>query len=256
MNSQRTQRTDERIVTALDLFKGADSVELKLTVPDSDERSTITALEMDVLDAQFRQVIFFDTPDLKLSRSGMVVRARRARKGGDTVIKLRPVAPADLPTKLRRSPSFTIEVDVMPGAFVCSGSLKRKVDNTEVKEVLRGKRPIRKLFLSDQRSLYRDHAPNGLDLDSLTPFGPITVAKLKFSPQSSSWRAVAEMWFYPDASRILELSTKCTHDEAFRVLAEARAFLKQRGVDLTGEQQTKTRKALEYFSRVQRARQR
>jgi hypothetical protein len=31
-------------------------------------------------------------------------------------------------------------------------------------------------------------------------------------------------------------------------MAEARAFLTQRGVSLAGEQQTKTRKALEFFS--------
>src|SRR5262245_43164825 len=104
MCSQRTQQIDERILEALNLFKGADSVELKLTVTDSDQYSAITALDMDVLEAEFRQVIFFDTPDLKLSQSGMVVRARRVRKGGDTAVKLRPVAPADLPTKLRRSP--------------------------------------------------------------------------------------------------------------------------------------------------------
>ena len=47
---------------------------------------------------------------------------------------------------------------------------------------------------------------------------------------------------------ILELSTKCAPSEAFQVAAETRAFLTERGVDLTGEQETKTKKALEYFS--------
>jgi hypothetical protein len=56
------------------------------------------------------------------------------------------------------------------------------------------------------------------------------------------------VWFYPDGTRILELSTKCAPVEAFQVAAEARAFLEQRGVDLSGEQQTKTRTALEYFT--------
>jgi len=60
---------------------------------------------------------------------------------------------------------------------------------------------------------------------------------------------VAEMWIYPDGSRILELSTRCETNEAFQVAAETRAFLAQRGVDLSGEQETKTRKALEYFAR-------
>jgi hypothetical protein len=37
--------------------------------------------------------------------------------------------------------------------------------------------------------------------------------------------------------------------EAFDVAAETRAFLAKQGVDLFGEQQTKTKTALEFFSR-------
>jgi hypothetical protein len=59
---------------------------------------------------------------------------------------------------------------------------------------------------------------------------------------------VAEMWLYPDGARIFELSTKCLPDEAFQVAAEARLFLSEHGIDLSGEQQTKTRTALEYFA--------
>jgi hypothetical protein len=48
---------------------------------------------------------------------------------------------------------------------------------------------------------------------------------------------------------ILELSTKCMPSEAFQVAAETRAFLTQKGVDLTSAQETKTKKALDYFSK-------
>jgi len=61
------------------------------------------------------------------------------------------------------------------------------------------------------------------------------------------------MWLYPDNSRILELSTKCAPAESFLAAAEVRAFLSERGVDLSGEQETKTRKALEFFSKRLRA---
>jgi hypothetical protein len=243
-----THTTDGQIAKALDVLKDADSVELKVTVPDSDHRSAIMALDMDVLDAEFRQVVFFDTPDLKLSRNGLVVRARRMRRGGDTVVKLRPVIAASLPTELRQSAGFNIEVDAMPGSMICSGSLRGKADNSHVKLVLQSKRPVRKLFSQDQRRLYKTHAPRNLALDSLVPFGPINVAKLKFIPEKFKRFLVAEVWFYPDASRILELSTKCAPHEAFQVLAELRAFLVQRGIHLTGQQETKTRRALEYFS--------
>jgi hypothetical protein len=75
------------------------------------------------------------------------------------------------------------------------------------------------------------------------------VLKLKFSPREYGRRLVAELWNYPDGSRILELSTKCAPAEAFDVAAKTRAFLDGRGIDLTGEQQTKTKNALEFFSR-------
>jgi hypothetical protein len=60
---------------------------------------------------------------------------------------------------------------------------------------------------------------------------------------------VAELWLYPDGSRILELSTKCTPSDGFQVAAEARAFLASRGVEMGGEQQTKTKTALEFFAK-------
>jgi hypothetical protein len=240
--------TDEEIEQLLHLLEEADGVELKLTVPDSDQRSAVMALDVDVLKAELRQVVFFDTPDLRLSRAGVVVRARRARKGGDAVIKLRPIQPDHLSGRLRRSSAFKVELDVMPGAFVCSGSLKGEVDNTDVKEVMLGKRPIRKLFSPEQRFLYVEYAPKDIDLDSLTVCGPINVVKSKFVLDGYS--AAAELWFYPDGSRILELSMKCAPAEAVHVAAEARAFLSSRGINPTGEQQTKTRKALQYFSRL------
>jgi hypothetical protein len=79
------------------------------------------------------------------------------------------------------------------------------------------------------------------------------VLKLKFAPEGYVRRLVAELWLYPDNSMILELSTKCAPSETFQVAAETRAFLTQKGVDLTGEQETKTKKALQYFSKRLRA---
>ena len=76
----------------------------------------------------------------------------------------------------------------------------------------------------------------------------MNVLKLKFSPTGYERRLVAEMWLYPDGSRIVELSTKCAPSEAFQVAAETKAFLTDRGVDIAGEQQTKTATALKFFS--------
>jgi hypothetical protein len=243
--------SDDDLNQLLELTRNADSVELKLSVPDGDIRSTVQSLGMDPLEGQIRQVYFFDTPDLRLDAAGVVVRARRVQgKPDDSVVKLRPIVPTALPERLRRSPNMVVEVDTMPGGFVCSATLKSRPAPGGVKAAAAGALPVRKLFSKEQRSFYATHAPEGLAMDDLSVMGPINLVKLKFSAEDLGRRMVAELWLYPNGSRILELSTKCLPKETFQVVAEARAWLAARGVDLTGAQQTKTRAALTYFSRA------
>ena len=244
--------TDAQLEEMLALTSHADSVELKLTVPDSERRSAVNALDMDPLEGQIRQVFFFDTPDLALNKQGVVVRARRVQgRGDDTVVKLRPIVPDELPPSVRKAKTMVVEVDAMPGGYVCSASFKGSLGPGDaVKQVAAGNRAIRKLYSKEQRAFYAAHAPEGLALDDLSVLGPINVLKLKFTPKGFKRRLVAELWLYPDGERILELSTKCAPAEGFQAAAETRAFLAERGVDLYGEQQTKTKTALDYFARV------
>jgi hypothetical protein len=243
------QVSDEALVEMLSEIKRADSVELKLTIAEAAQRSAIEALGMDPLGAQVRLVHFYDTPDLKLESQGVVVRARRvAGKGDDSVVKLRPVVPAELPSEMRESPACVVEVDAMPGGHVCSASLKG-VPRTSVREVAAGNAPLRKLFSKEQRAFFAEHAPEGVGFEDLSLLGPIFVLKLKATPEGFARKMVVELWLYPDGTRILELSTKCAPSEAFQVAAESRAFLAERGIEVGGAQTTKTRKALEFFSK-------
>ena len=230
-------------------MKGSDSVELKLSIPSEEHRATITGLPLDPVEAQPRQVFFFDTPDLALNNAGVVVRARRIQGGrGDTVIKLRPVVPDELPAETRKSGSLNVEVDVIPGGFVCSASMKGRSTGDAIRDAIAGSAPLRKVFSREQRSFYAMRAPAGIELDSLVALGPTFVLKSQFTPPDLGRRIVAELWFYPDGSRILELSTKCLPAEAFHVAAEARAYLAGRGIAVGGLQQTKTRAALDFFA--------
>jgi hypothetical protein len=231
------------------LMKDVDSIELKVTVPEQAQLAAVRGLGLDALQAQIRQVFFFDTPDLHLDKHGLVVRARRSqKKGDDSVVKLRPVVPSELAEDVRRSPSFGVELDASPTGFVVSGSMKGVPTTGAVREATGGGRRLAKLFSKEQRSLFSDYGPEGVSLDDLVVLGPIFVLKLKSAPEGFDRRLVTELWLYPDGSRILELSTKCEPSEAFQVAAEARAFLSSCGIDLSGEQQTKTRTALDYFA--------
>ena len=241
--------TTEQLARVVRLLKAADAVELKVSVPDADRRSAVSALDMDPLDAQIRQVVFFDTPDLQLDRHGVVVRARRVQgKVGDSIVKLRPLDTQRLAATTRNAPAFGVEIDALPGGFVCSGRMKTKVDNAAVRDAIAGRLPVRKLFTKEQRDLYAAHAPEGVGLDDLSALGPINVLKLKLTPVSFPRRVVAELWLYPDGTRLLELSIKCPPTEAFDAAAESRRFLTAHGIDLVAEQQTKTRMALDYFA--------
>src|SRR4051812_6297522 len=245
----RPALSDAQLAELMTLLGGSDTVELKLTVPASQQRAAIRGLALDALDAQIRQVVFFDTPDLALDRAGVVVRARRIQgRAGDSVIKLRPLDPAQVDGDLRRLSGFGVEVDAIPGGFVCSGRLKCEADSDAIRRVVLGERAVRKLFTKEQRTLYEAHAPDGIGLNDLAVLGPIFVLKLKWQPRDFARKMVAEMWLYPSGERIFELSTKCLPTEAFQVAAEARVYLTKHGVDLSGEQQTKTRTALEFFA--------
>jgi hypothetical protein len=249
MTTDGTLISDE-MFELMELVRAADSVELKLTIPESEQRSTIATLELDPLAAQIRQVYFFDTPELTLNQAGVVARARRIQgKGDDSVVKLRPVVPNEMPAELRSSPSFGVEVDAMPGGFVCSASMKSKVLPESVWSVVHDGVPIRKLFTKEQRAFFTEHAPDGLELDALSPLGPIFVLKAVLSPSDyPRGRFVTELWLYPDGSRILELSTKCAPADLGATVLDARDFLRRRGISTGGDQQTKTKTALEFFS--------
>jgi hypothetical protein len=138
----------------------------------------------------------------------------------------------------------------MPKGFVCSASMKGKTTAGDVRAVILEKMKIRDLFTKSQRALYKAHAPNGLKFSELSVLGPINLLKLEFDPDGLKRKFVAELWMYPDGSRILELSTKATPETAFTVAAETRNFLKKKGLDLTAEQQPKTNRALKHFTEL------
>jgi hypothetical protein len=118
-----------------------------------------------------------------------------------------------------------------------------------------GAKPLRRLFSKEQRDFFAAHAPDGITIDDLSVLGPIFVLKLKVQPETFSRRLAVEMWLYPDGTRVAELSTKCLPGEGLDAADEARAFLESKGIELTGDQQTKTRTALDFFSAELQAQQ-
>jgi len=241
--------SNEQADELLETIRELDSVEMKLTVPMNEHRATIRGLPIDPVEAEPRQIFFFDTPDLALNKAGVVVRARRVRGGfGDTVVKLRPVVPKNLPDDVRRSASFKLEVDVIPGGYMISGSMKGKASGDEIRGVAAETRRLSKILTKEQRAFYRAHAPADISLDGLEVLGPTFSLKGSFTPKPINRKVNVEMWLYPDGSRLMELSTKCRPLEAGVVGLEFRSYLAKRGIGVSGAQEAKTRVALEFYT--------
>ena len=246
----KSRVSTETLLKLQELGRASDTIELKLSVPATDHRATIQSLRLDPVEAQPRQAFFFDTANLDLSKAGLVIRARRIQGGtADTVIKLRPVDPSQIDPKLRRSANFKVELDVVPGGFVCSASFKGTCTGKDVVDVAAGKAPLRSLFSKEQRAFYKTHAPAGLKMKSLRILGPTFLLKAKHKPKEFKRGVTVEVWLYPDGSRILEISTKALPGEALKVAAEFKDFLARSGINISEIQETKTKNVLDFFSK-------
>jgi hypothetical protein len=195
-------------------------------------------------------VYFFDTPDLALFESGLVMRARRTQRAADdTVVKLRPAVPDELEPEVRSSPNLKIEMDATRGAYVVSASIKGERPDGSVREVVKGERPLEKLFTKEQRRLFESRVPAGLTWSDLVVLGPAFVVLLKFVPADFGRKLTIEQWNYPGEVPLVEISAKAPPQEALLLYADAVKFLRAHDLSAEGAQEPKTRKALEFYAR-------
>jgi hypothetical protein len=242
------QLPDDELGRLLTLTREADRVELKVTVPGSAHGAACAALGADFARAPVHRVYYLDTTDRALHRHGVVARVRSIqRRPDDSVIKLRPVSPGSIPAALRRARHFIVEVDGMPGSYVCSGALKARLGVHDVEQAMARQRPLRTLFSRPQRRLLAGHLPRHTGIGDLAILGPVDARRRKLVPDGFGRTLLAEQWTFPDGSRILELSTRCPPGATLRSAARTAAILRAYGIDLTGPQQTKTNATLDFF---------
>jgi hypothetical protein len=239
----------DEIIEMFGQMKNVGSVELKVSVPGH-QRAALAGLGLDLLQGRIREVYFFDTPGLDLFANGVVLRGRRTQGTlDDTVVKLRPAQPADLTPAERDSPNMKIEMDVTRGGYIVSASLKGERRPGTVRAAVTGDRPVPKLFTKEQRTFFERHGPEGVDWSDLVALGPAYVVVLKHAPRDLARKVTIEQWHYPGEVPLVELSTKAMPDTVLQVYADAATFLRARGLTAEGEQEPKTRKALEFYAR-------
>jgi len=232
-----------------ELVGAADSVELKFCLADHQIRQASTALGLDLRNARPRRIFYLDTPDLALSRVGLIVRVRRIhRVKDDAVIKLRPATPWQLGADLRCQKGFKVDVDVMPDGFVCSASLKCRPAAGAIAQAVAGRLPWSGLFTAGQRRFFSTHAPEGLTLDDLGVLGPVLALKERHNPPGLPYPLTVELWTYPTGNRLLEISTRVPPAAAFAAMADWREFLERHRLLPGGSELTKTLATLQLLT--------
>ena len=221
-------------------IEGADKVEIKITVVRNDEQRASEALEI-----SRRDIYFFDTPELTLSKAGLVLRARAIEDDDhDAVVKIRPVDPGKVDDKWQETGGFKLEADTVGDKVVMSASLKAKQKKGAIEKVANGEHALSELFSKKQKAFLAEFYDDPVDLDDLAVLGPVRALRADIDRPGMAYELTAEYWTLPDDSHLLELSIKCPPQEAVVAREVFAAFLAGHGLDPNGAQATKTKLAM------------
>jgi hypothetical protein len=242
---------DEETRAQLEIDPRFGTVEMRITARARDEDEVLEALERAHIEPEARDVYFFDTTDLTLFEAGIVLRARLVHDGvDDSTVKLRPVDPKSIGERWKDDEKLEFEVDAVGDNYVSSAKLSADQARGEIEDVVRGRSGLKSLFSKDQEQFLDGHAPEGaaVDWDRLRLLGPVKVHKWEVEPNELGYEVTVEEWVLPDQSDLVELSIKVDPNEAVEANERFVEYLRSRGFDTEGEQKTKTRAALEYFT--------
>jgi hypothetical protein len=231
------------------LVSGANSLEIKATIPESQIDSTLVRFGLTIENEQERYIYFYDTIDLDLNRAGIITRARRVvGDDHDATVKFRPVVPDQVAAKWRTYPLFKIEADASEKGVVKSASFTMPVDKGVIKRIATGDKPIEELFTKDQQAFLLGMANRNVDFSKLQVFGPLRAHRWKFEDPGCPWPITAELWVREDGARLMEASIKTPVVQAAVAIAGFMAFLAEFGAERDIEEQAKTRWALQYYA--------
>jgi len=225
----------------------ASRVEIKLTVASEQIDHALDALELAEQDAEQRDVFFYDTLELDLYASGVILRGRNIHGDDDeSTVKIRPLLAGDVAKSWFKRDGFKCELDRTASDTVSACSLTVVQGEDEIEDVAAGDRSIEKLFSSEQESLLEIYADLDPDWGDLEVLGPVDASVWKLESPELDRELVVERWTLPDGSALLELSVRADADEADAIADELDALVESLGVDAAGGE-TKTKAALTYF---------
>ena len=241
--------------------RGIEWVELKVTLGAEHVDAGLTGFALERRSAGRRSIWFCERIDahggadmLPLLSRGVIVRVRKIRDSpDDSTLKLRGSEGAVDPRRWReRTRGFgddaRIEGDWVTDRHLVSASLDGRVESDVIDEVVAAGRPhqVRRLLSDDQSALASEWL---LGLDGLELLGPIEAKKWKSGAGELGAEVAAELWEIRNGPRFLELSMRVNvNQDPLRVQRRLEQTVRDRGLDITPNQQTKTSTVLRHLA--------
>ncbi len=237
-----------------------DAVKIKIAVPAGQTRQARDALGLRDEGRERRRLYFCEdltaVCPLPLLENGVILRLRQRDDGpDDSTVKLRPcrrsrLTPAWTDMRDEDGEQFRVEADWSGERRVLAASLVAEAGRHGVADLLAGRRPLRHMFTARQRQFLEKCADLAVDLDALTPLGPIRAHRWTHL-YLGGFAVVAEQWGLGDPDGdLLELSTRVEPGGAEIAQLGVEAVLRLRGIDSEGGmQETKTRHFLRILGR-------
>ena len=226
------------------------NAEIKVTVRSDQIALATSKFALDKRNAERRWLTFYDTRTLDLYASGVILRTRKTQDGkDDSTVKLRPIDPLKIASSWFAMSGFKCEEDWSGLANVPACSFSDAQDKGEIDDVAAGRRAIDKLYNSDQERFVATYAKHPPDYAHLLALGPTDAWVWSLRPADFSEKLTCERWELPDGTAILELSIRVPLPQAPAAQHAFVAYLAGKGIDTSSREDSKTRAALQYWSK-------
>jgi hypothetical protein len=226
-----------------------EKAEIKLLVAPAGIDKAMKALPLASLKPKHYRVYFADTKDLRLIDRGVILRLRDKGKKDpetETTVKFRPDDQSKAPDlKLPKEPKKETEWLIKKGQNV-SYSLKNEIKGTEVLE--NPDKNLNTLFSEEQKAFFELIMGEKFDSSNLRVFGPIPADVWEWQDPDVGGEVSAELWKLGEG-QIFELSRKTEPDGLKKKAEDFEKAFQNKGLAVDPDPESKTRKALEYYSK-------
>jgi hypothetical protein len=225
-----------------------ERAEIKLLVQRDKVPEAMAALNLTGPANKHYQIYFVDTADFRLNQAGLILRLRDKGKGEtETTVKFRPGDPLK-PIDPEWLPKLEREREWLVGKGEnLSYSLEQEIPGTEL--LRKPADNLDALFSAEQKAFFKLVMNEEFDPATLKVFGPIAAETWEWEePAVRDKEVSAERWKLGD-KQVFELSRKTKPDDLQKKAEKFEKAFRDKGIAVDPDPESKTRKALEYYSK-------